>query len=292
MNSHCTHCTLPTIEYYLTCKTCPSSFHYSCLHLSSIISRSWTHLNNPPPAYAIAIFNSTNFSFSYPNCLSIKPFTSPHKLPTSNKNTKPASAISECNTKTESHTTSPSPLALLCSISLTPKLLNIKTSSPRISVNPTIYHNSPPTITHHQLPFNPKSIKLSQPTAYNYKPSSSLHPFPSHNPYHNNYSSTHTYSRVSQLNNLLNENSLIIMHLKSTDLNTEFINTLINHLDIPAKYITKATFTNHYTQIYLINSSIVNIFFQRFLIARKNSKFAHLFIRNNIPFNTRIRGTN
>ena len=80
------------------------------------------------------------------------------------------------------------------------------------------------------------------------------------------------------------------MHLKSTELNTEFINTLINHIDIPAKYITKATFTTHSTQIYLINSSIVKIFFQRFLIARKNSKFAHLFIRNNIPFNTRIRG--
>ena len=73
MNSHCTHCTLPTIEYYLTCKICPSSFHYSCLHHSSIISRSLTHLNNPHPAYAIAIFNSTNFSFSSPNCLSIKP---------------------------------------------------------------------------------------------------------------------------------------------------------------------------------------------------------------------------
>ena len=26
------------------------------------------------------------------------------------------------------------------------------------------------------------------------------------------------------------------------------------------------------------------------MIARKNSKFAHLFIRNNIPFHTRIRG--
>ena len=75
MNSHCTHCTLPTIEYCLTCKTCPSSFLYSYLHPSSIISRSWTHLNNPPPAYAIAIFNSTNFYFSCSNCLSIKPPT-------------------------------------------------------------------------------------------------------------------------------------------------------------------------------------------------------------------------
>ena len=128
MNSHCTHLTLPTIEYYLTCKTCPSSFHYSCFHLSSIISISWTHLNNPIPAYAIAIFNLPNFSFSCPNCISIKPLTSPHKLLTSNKNTKPASVISECNTTSESHTTTPSPLALLCSISLTPKLLNIKTS--------------------------------------------------------------------------------------------------------------------------------------------------------------------
>ena len=68
------------------------------------------------------------------------------------------------------------------------------------------------------------------------------------------------------------------MHLKSTELNTEFINTLINHLDIPAKYITKATFTTHSTQIYLINSYIVKIFFQRFLIARKNS-----FQKPNLP---------
>ena len=80
------------------------------------------------------------------------------------------------------------------------------------------------------------------------------------------------------------------MHLKSTVLITEFINTLINHLDIQAKYITKAIFTKHSTQIYLINSSIVKIFFQRFLITRKNRKLAHLFIRNNIPFHTRIRG--
>ena len=128
MNLHCTHSTLPTIEYYLTCKTRPFSFHYSCLHPSSIISRSCTHLNNPPPDYAITIFNSINFSFSCPNCLSIKPLTSPHKLPTSNTNTKPASVISDCNTKPESHTTSPLPLPLLCSISLTSKLLNIKTS--------------------------------------------------------------------------------------------------------------------------------------------------------------------
>ena len=127
MNSHSTLCTLSTIEYYLTCKICPSIFYYSCLHPSSIIFRSWTHLNNPPPAYAIALFNSTNFSFSCPNCLSIKPLTSPHKLPTSNTNTKSASVISEFNTKHESHTTSPSPSALLCSFSLIPKLLNIKT---------------------------------------------------------------------------------------------------------------------------------------------------------------------
>ena len=70
------------------------------------------------------------------------------------------------------------------------------------------------------------------------------------------------------------------MHIK---LNTEFI-------DIPNKYITKARFTNHSAQIYLINSSIVNIFFQRFFIVMKNPKCTHLFILNNLPFHTRIRG--
>ena len=80
------------------------------------------------------------------------------------------------------------------------------------------------------------------------------------------------------------------MLLKSTELNTEFIYTLIKYLNIPAKYITKATFTNYSAKIYIINSSIVNIFFQRFLIARKNTKFAlNLFIHNNLLFHTRTR---
>ena len=65
MSLHCTYCTLPTIEYYLTFKTCPSIFHY--LHPSSIISKSCIHLNNPPHAYVIAIFNSANFSFYCPH---------------------------------------------------------------------------------------------------------------------------------------------------------------------------------------------------------------------------------
>ena len=100
-------------------------------------------LKQPPSCLCNCYFYSTNFSFSCPNCLSIKPRTCHHKLPTSNTNTKTASVISECNTKSESHTTSPSPLALLYSISLTPKLLNIKTSPPRISVNPNTSYSTP-----------------------------------------------------------------------------------------------------------------------------------------------------
>ena len=123
--------------------------------------------------------------------------------------------------------------------------------------------------THHQLPFNAKSITVSQPTICDHKPSSSRHSSPSHIPYHNDYSFTPNYSPGLQLNNLHNENSLILMNITSTELNTEFIYTLIKYLNIPTKYITKAAFNNHSAKMYLINSSIVKTFSKDFLLLEK-----------------------
>ena len=83
MSSNCSHCNLPACEYYLKCKTCPSILHYNCLYPAAIISKSWFHSKNPPPAYAIAIFNSPNFIFSCSSCLAL------NKFPSTNHTTTP-----------------------------------------------------------------------------------------------------------------------------------------------------------------------------------------------------------
>ena len=88
MSSNCSQCNLPACEYYLKCKTCPSILHYNCLYPAAIISKSWFHSKNPPPAYAIAIFNSPNFSFSCSSCLAL------NKFPSTNQSTTPPITMS------------------------------------------------------------------------------------------------------------------------------------------------------------------------------------------------------
>ena len=88
MSSNCSHCNLPACEYYLKCKTCPSILHYNCLYPAAIISKSWFHSKNLPPAYAIAIFNSPNFFFSCSSCLAL------NKFPSTNHTTTPPITMS------------------------------------------------------------------------------------------------------------------------------------------------------------------------------------------------------
>ena len=88
MSSNCSHCNLIACEYYLKCKTCPSILHHNCLYPADIISKSWFHSKKTPPAYAIDIFNSLNFSFSCSSCLTL------NKIPSTNHTTTPPITMS------------------------------------------------------------------------------------------------------------------------------------------------------------------------------------------------------
>ena len=63
------YCNEPASSSDLPCISCKSFYHHVCLFPASIISKSWTHINGPPPSYALAIFSSPNFTFTCPSCL-------------------------------------------------------------------------------------------------------------------------------------------------------------------------------------------------------------------------------
>ena len=65
----CNYCNEPASSSDLPCSSCKSFYHHVCLFPASIISKSWTHINGPPPSYALAIFSSPNFTFTCPSCL-------------------------------------------------------------------------------------------------------------------------------------------------------------------------------------------------------------------------------
>ena len=65
----CHYCNEPASSSDLPCSSCKSFYHHVCLFPASIISTSWTHINSPPPSYALAIFSSPNFTFTCPSCL-------------------------------------------------------------------------------------------------------------------------------------------------------------------------------------------------------------------------------
>ena len=64
----CHHSKEHTINSDLPCISHKSLYNHVCLFPASIISKSWTHINGPPPSYAHAIFSSPNFTFTYPYC--------------------------------------------------------------------------------------------------------------------------------------------------------------------------------------------------------------------------------
>ena len=65
----CHYCNEPASSSDLPCSSCKSFYHHVCLFPASIISKSWTHINSPPPSYDLAIFSSPNFTFTCPSCL-------------------------------------------------------------------------------------------------------------------------------------------------------------------------------------------------------------------------------
>ena len=130
----CHYCNEPASSSDLPCISCKSFYHHICLFPASIISKSWTHINGPPPSYALAIFSSPNFTFTCPSCLlntssnTSTTFSSPLVIPTPIHRNNP-----------------PSDLLYLPNYEF-PNLWNLKLSPPSfITANirsPFPYHNS------------------------------------------------------------------------------------------------------------------------------------------------------
>ena len=66
MSFPCNHCKDLDSSYDLQYTSCKSFYHHVCLFPSTIISKSWTHINGPPPSYALAIFSPPNFTLNVP----------------------------------------------------------------------------------------------------------------------------------------------------------------------------------------------------------------------------------
>ena len=66
---------------------------------------------------------------------------------------------------------------------------------------------------------------------------------------------THPRPRKLQLNNIIRNNSLVIEHLKPSDINTEFISSILIHILLPKIYISIVTFKNNNAIIQLSNKS-------------------------------------
>ena len=124
MSSNYSHCNLPSCEYYLKCKKCQSILYYNCLYPAYIISKSCFHSKNPPPAFNIAIFNSSNFSFSCSSCLTL------YKFPSTNHTTTPPITMSYSpsiiTTKSIHHTSAKVMPHLISDISNSTTTINIQ----------------------------------------------------------------------------------------------------------------------------------------------------------------------
>ena len=91
--------------------------------------------------------------------------------------------------------------------------------------------------------------------------------------------------RKLQLNNILSNFSIIIEHLKPSDMNTEFISSILTHMSMPKISISIVTFKNYNAIIQFSNKSFCDIFCRRFNSITFNPRFSHLYIyiRNSLP---------
>ena len=75
MLSNCFHCNKIASSDTITCTFCNNIIHILCLYDAKIIDVQVAHNNKTkaPPNYAKSIFNSVNFLFKCPNCISAVP---------------------------------------------------------------------------------------------------------------------------------------------------------------------------------------------------------------------------
>ena len=264
----CHYCKEPASSSDLPCISCKSFYHHVCLFPASIISKSWTHINGPPPSYALAIFSSPNFTFTCPSCLlntssnTSTTFSSPLVTPTPIRPTSPPIRT---------------PIPAQCHI---PKLMELKTFPPSFSTA-----NLPSSFP--CLPFNKSyasAIRISSSPTPIQSPNVPLIPHSSTPSYN------HPIPRKLLLNNILGNCSLVIKHLKQSDMNIDYISSILTHMLLPKISISIVTFKNHIAIIQFSNKTFRDKFFRRFSSFKSNPRFSHLYLRNSLPYKTRLLG--
>ena len=146
--------------------------------------------------------------------------------------------------------------------------------------------------------FPPSFITANIPSPFPYHKSyasaiiSSSSPTPIKSPivHHVPPNSTTPYTlpipRKLQLNNIIRNNSLVIEHLKPSDMNTEFISSILIHMLLPKISIYIVKFKHNNAIIQLSSKSFCDMFFSRFRSTKFNPRFSHLYIRNSLPYKT------
>ena len=147
------------------------------------------------------------------------------------------------------------------------------------------------------LPFfitanTPSPFLYHKSYAYAIISSSSLTPIQSALVHHLPHSSTIPYTppipRKLQL--IIRNNSLVIEHLKPSDMNTELITSILIHMLLPKISISIVKFKDNNAIIQLSNKSFCDIFFRIFSSIKFNPRFSHLYVRNSLPYKTRLLG--
>ena len=150
--------------------------------------------------------------------------------------------------------------------------------------------------------FPPSFITANIPSPFPYHKSyasaiisySSRTPIKSHIVHHIPPNSTTPYTPPIpcklQLNNIIRNNSLVIEHLKPSDMNTEFISSILIHMLLTKISISIVTFKNKNAIIQFSNKSFCDIFLRRFSSIKCNPRFSHLYVRNSLPYKIRLLG--
>ena len=174
------YCNEPASSSDLPCSSCKLFYHNVCLFPASIISKSWTHINGPSPSYALDIFSSPNYTFTFPSRIPKLMETFPPYFITANI---------------------PSPFHYHKSYASA----IISSSSPTPIKSPIVHRVPPNSTTPYTLPI----------------------------------------PRELQLNNIIRNNSLVIEHLKPSDMNTEFISSILIHMLLPKICISIVKFKHN-----------------------------------------------
>ena len=158
-----------------------------------------------------------------------------------------------------------------------PKLMELKTFPPSFIID-----NILSTFPYHKS-YASAIISYSSPTPIQ---SSFVH----HVPPNSTTPCTPPIPRKLQINNILLNNTLVIKHLKPSDMNTEFISSILIPMLLPKISISIVTFKNNNAIIQFSNKSFCDIFFRRFSSIEFNPRFSHLYVRNSLPYKTRLLG--